>query len=514
MLIFLVLIAGAVAVVLYFNQKPAVIVRTVVVQPAQTPVAAPPIAAAPPPTPVETAAPVKQPEEISLPPTTIVVKPTEPACMAIEKKLRIAQDAARQTIANIAAARERALDELHGSPDYRAAIDEADARKKARQQVAERLESDRSAGADSDHDTADLRATSAAWVESQASLNKMEQDAVANDRQVVEQTQNLKEIRRQIADLQQQLGNYIGAEIHSVCRDERCTIARVSLDASTWAISADLVPAARPDAGAMADEAMQDIATILETLTQTPFTWKSAQFTVYDRIGSGRQAEFSALYHKSQISSEDFQTVHINHFQYPMLEAEHLRVGQTGIVLVMEVVQVIDHSNMLARLSPNLPLVWISGLDTSGRVDHSIIDIDVPMKVSGTKTYATLDGGSNTIFVLEPESQQRFGDYYDDQKMVDLASRIWLNPRIDQMQGGPAVPDAIVPQPGQPLPTLYNTLKIGGYTREDGSACPITLVRTLHAVHFAQADAPQNKTPSLPFPTYPNSASNPGFGLR
>ena len=111
------------------------------------------------------------PAEVSLPIERIVVAPTVPACVAIEKKLRIGQDAAVQTLSKIAAAKRAALAELYQSPDYIAAkADKAD-KNQAKQTVADNLQKDRTAGADTDHDLADMQATSAAWVVSSGTLS-------------------------------------------------------------------------------------------------------------------------------------------------------------------------------------------------------------------------------------------------------------------------------------------------------------------------------------------------------
>jgi len=399
---FLILLAIGIAVALYLNQKPTVVVKNVIVQPN---VPAAPIQEAAPPAPAEPvvvkAAP---PAEISLPIERIVVAPTVRACVAIEKKLRIAQDAAVQIRANIAAAKQAALTALYQSPDYLAAkADKAD-KKEAKQAVADTLQKDRTTGADTDHDLADMQATSAAWVVSSGTLAKMEDDAIASDDQVNQQIQNLKDIKIQIAALQKQLGNYIAAEIHSVCKHSDCRIDNVSLDANDWMIYVEMTPDDQSNPGAMADAALHDIGAILETLTRTPFNWNTARFTVYNKSDTTR----------------------------------HL---------------------------------------------------------------------------LEANTSKLMGDYFDDPKLISLAENIWLNPHIDQLQGRPPVPDSIIQRPGVPLPELFNTLAIGGYTRTDGSACPITLVHSPHTVEFARPDPPLNKTPSLPSPILNHTPQNPCVGF-
>lgn len=47
-------------------------------------------------------------------------------------------------------------------------------------------------------------------------------------------------------------------------------------------------------------------------------------------------------------------------------------------------------------------VVWLRGIDTKGLADGSKVELDKPLKITGTETYETIMGGSKTVFVLEP----------------------------------------------------------------------------------------------------------------
>jgi hypothetical protein len=77
---------------------------------------------------------------------------------------------------------------------------------------------------------------------------------------------------------------------------------------------------------------------------------------------------------------------------------------------------------------------------------------------------------------------------FDNLALVKLAMDVWLSPVVDDMQGRPRVNVNLPAQPaayreGPPAASLNETLDtlfIGGYTRTDGSYCPITWVWRTH----------------------------------
>ena len=76
--------------------------------------------------------------------------------------------------------------------------------------------------------------------------------------------------------------------------------------------------------------------------------------------------------------------------------------------------------------------------------------------------------------------------YFDDLALINLADRVWLSPVVDEMQGRSTLESEAQPaayrQPAAPTEAgqRFDTLVIGGYLREDGSACPLTYVRRPH----------------------------------
>ena len=110
-----------------------------------------------------------------------------------------------------------------------------------------------------------------------------------------------------------------------------------------------------------------------------------------------------------------------------------LKIGQAAYLggdNSLRAEQIIDSRNMIAKLTfgyyreidqsaarnpgfltsipytgPYIPIdtfVWLKDIDTSGVVDGQKIKIDGALKVTGTKTYKTMLGGTSTVFVLEP----------------------------------------------------------------------------------------------------------------
>jgi hypothetical protein len=76
--------------------------------------------------------------------------------------------------------------------------------------------------------------------------------------------------------------------------------------------------------------------------------------------------------------------------------------------------------------------------------------------------------------------------YFDDLALINLADRVWLSPVVDEMQGRGTAESTAQPaayrQPAEETAAgqRFDTLLIGGYLREDGSACPLTYVRRPH----------------------------------
>jgi hypothetical protein len=185
-----------------------------------------------------------------------------------------------------------------------------------------------------------------------------------------------------------------------------------------------------------------------------------------------------------------------------------MRIGASGILIDVRIINIIDDDNMIVRLDESddniedvVRPVWIRGVDTTGKVDASCCDIPIPLVVTKTVRYLTTGGSYKTIFVLEPRvftQNVLFGDYYDNNKLVAMAQDVWLNSAIDHLQGRRALPDSYVRRPGAKPPEFFNTLQIGGYARSDGSTCPLTVVHTPHLVMAAAPDPPVNRTPAIP----------------
>jgi hypothetical protein len=85
----------------------------------------------------------------------------------------------------------------------------------------------------------------------------------------------------------------------------------------------------------------------------------------------------------------------------------------------IKTVQIIDSNNMIVELYSAMfakngknilyfigmckEVVWIRGIDTRKMADEQSIEIgDQPFKITGTKTYEVVMGGTRTVFVLEP----------------------------------------------------------------------------------------------------------------
>jgi hypothetical protein len=68
--------------------------------------------------------------------------------------------------------------------------------------------------------------------------------------------------------------------------------------------------------------------------------------------------------------------------------------------------QIIDKQNMIVELNAlgKSTTVWLRGFDTSKYADDIIIKpaSDQVFKITGTQQYDTTDGGTKTLFILEP----------------------------------------------------------------------------------------------------------------
>jgi hypothetical protein len=73
-----------------------------------------------------------------------------------------------------------------------------------------------------------------------------------------------------------------------------------------------------------------------------------------------------------------------------------------------QVQQIIDKQNMIVELNAlgKSTTVWFRGFDTSNYADGTIIKPKDYYKVTGTRQYDNTDGGTSTLFVLEPYISQ------------------------------------------------------------------------------------------------------------
>ena len=422
------------------------------------------------------------------------------------KRLRIALEAAIQTEKDLAAARQAAIDNLHQSPDYLAMKADLEAKKKTKDDALGALRQDNMAGNDTDQDTANVRAASLAWAAQAGVVTNTEEATVAADPIVVRKIQDLKDLNVEIDDQQRQLEKYIYREIVSVCDRTYCQINDVRLDTGKWNIQVDMAPMSQDKPGAMADAALNNVGTVLETLSKSPFPWNNIQFRIFGEETNA--VEYQLSYSHSDTADVKFEWLHMSSNRYSPLHSADLRIGASGILIDVGIINIVDDNNMIVRLDESgnniddiVRPVWIRGVDTTGKVDASCCDIPIPLVVTKTVRYLTAGGSYKTVFVLEPRGFNQnvlFGDYYDNNKLVAMAQDVWLNSAIDHLQGRRALPDSYIRQPGTKPPELVNTLQIGGYARGDGSACPLTLVHTPHLVMAAEPDPPANRTPALP----------------
>jgi hypothetical protein len=105
-----------------------------------------------------------------------------------------------------------------------------------------------------------------------------------------------------------------------------------------------------------------------------------------------------------------------------------LKLGDTGLLEVGQILQVVDDDEMLLKIDyvvskgglfignnmvtsreTSSYYVWVKGVSTKGRVDRTRAEFDQKFKVTGTKTYRTAKG-SNTVFVVEPVKNELKGN--------------------------------------------------------------------------------------------------------
>jgi hypothetical protein len=302
----------------YLNQKPKVIERIVEAPP---PAPAPVVQEAPPPPPPKIEAP-PPPPPAPKPVVVVAPPPPPPECVIIEAKLRESQQAAAQTIADINAEKESAIQQLHQSQDYLAAKQDVVDKKKAKDDATAALEKDNDTNTDLDKGTADLKDASTAWIAATGALAKMENDALALDDAMGQKLQSLRETNQKIADLRKQMGEYVSREIVKVSNVADCPIESVTMDGKQWAIDAALVPADRPNPAAMADAAMYNVGAALEkVMHKAPFGWQIARFTVYGQFHKQKVVQFQLTYLRDAVDQADFATIDSGHFDNNRLVA-------------------------------------------------------------------------------------------------------------------------------------------------------------------------------------------------
>ena len=286
-----------------------------------------------------------------------------------------------------------------------------------------------------------------------------------------------------------------------------------------------MTPVNQANPGAMADAALNNVGTILESLSKSPFTWQGIRFRVCGETNSAVQ--YQLTYTRNTTANVNFERIHVNSLLYRPIHTANLHAGSRGILLNVKIINIIDANNMIVWLDESdnniddiVRPVWVRGINTTGRVDFSNCDIVTPLEVTGTIRYKTAAGTSKAIYMLEPTGFKQnvvVGDYFDNNRLLTLAENIWLNPGIDHLQGRQPLPDFYVRQPGMAAPEYFNTLQVGGYSRADGSICPLTVVHSPHPVRVAEPGAPATKARPLPGPytnTNPmitNSPPAPGF---
>lgn len=89
----------------------------------------------------------------------------------------------------------------------------------------------------------------------------------------------------------------------------------------------------------------------------------------------------------------------------PILTPGEIRVDSMGkfdIGTKLRVIQVINKTTAILEYGRNGVMLYLQGFDTSKQVNDSYVSVTIPVWVSGTKTYNTPSGGTNTVFLVEP----------------------------------------------------------------------------------------------------------------
>ncbi len=314
-LAFIVVLGVGAMIFLYMNQKPKVIERTVVIQQAPPP----PVQEAPPPPPVVVQTPTPPPPA----PKPVVVAPPPPPptpeCVIIEQKLRAAQADAVAIQTQIGAAKQAALNDFHNSDDYKNAAADLDAKQKAHDAAVAQIASDNATNSDSSQDAVTLQTAATDLLNAKAKLQALQADAFAGNTAVADKQQALSDANDRVADLQNQLSDYIA---NAITQDVQanCSIESVKADPKTEIIEAKMLPSALNDSRASADAAFNQIGYVLaNTLQHSPFTWSIAKFTVFVDYHDKKVPEFQATYLRDAIDRNTLKKPDGSHFDNQQL---------------------------------------------------------------------------------------------------------------------------------------------------------------------------------------------------
>ncbi len=273
-------------------------------------------------------------EPLQLPEVVVAANPPVPACVPMIKRLRIALEAAIQTEKDLAPARQAAIDKLHRSPDYLEAKADLEVKKKAKDDALSALRQDNAAGNDTDQDGANVRAASVAWAQQVGVLTKMEEVAVATDPTVSRKIQDLKDMNVEIDDQQKQLEQFIYREIVSVSDRTLCQINDVQLDTDKWNLQVDMAPVYQDKPGAMADAALNNIGTVLETLSDSPFPWNAIRFRIFGEETNA--VEYQISYSHSDIADVKFEWLHMSSQRFLPCMPRICGLGRAGFLSTRE----------------------------------------------------------------------------------------------------------------------------------------------------------------------------------
>jgi hypothetical protein len=140
--------------------------------------------------------------------------------------------------------------------------------------------------------------------------------------------------------------------------------------------------------------------------------------------GSGNREKISYLFpskeHKENTVTELAQNIKDNKDQVKQLKSRdqvvfpeltaNSRVGDFGQFpnKSIPVIQIIERERLLCTLSrPTIQsakraTVMVYGVDTTGWIDGQAFDCELVFEITGTETYDTANGGSQTVFILKP----------------------------------------------------------------------------------------------------------------